>query len=367
MNEKLNTVENIYKTMEGFGGALGIMGNGVLVESDIDEVLKSIKTTIKVVGVGGAGCNSISRMNDEGIEEVELIAINTDAQHLLHTRAPRKILIGKNVTKGLGAGSIPELGEEAAKESEEEVRAALEGADMVFITCGLGGGTGTGGAPVIASIAQEIGALTIGVSTLPFKAEGLPRQKNAMMGLAKLRRGANTTIVVPNDKLLEVVPDLPLTRAFRVADEVLLRGVKGIAELITRPGIINLDFADLKTVMLSGDVALIGLGESEGADRAEEAIKAALESPLLSVDTSSGNSALINIIGGNDMTLQEAEKVVEEVSRRISDNAKIIWGTSTDDSLRSALRALIVITGVKSPQLLGPLSIETKDLGIDFI
>jgi cell division protein FtsZ len=352
--------------MEDSAGALGIITKGS-VKSDIDEFLKAIKTTIKVVGVGGAGCNSISRMCEEGVEEAELIAVNTDAQHLLHTRAPRKILIGKNVTKGLGAGSIPEMGEEAARESSDELREALDGADMVFVTCGLGGGTGTGGAPIVSEIAQEAGALTVGVCTLPFKAEGRQREKNAMRGLASLRKGANTTIVVPNDKLLEIVPNLPINRAFRLADEILLKAVKGITELITRPGVINLDFADLRTVLLTGNVAMIGLGESEGADRAEEAINEAMDSPLLSVDTSSGSSALINVIGGNDMTLQEAEKVVEVVAGRISSDAKIIWGTSTDDSLRSKLRALIVITGVRSPQLLGPLPAEKGELGIDFI
>ena len=253
-------------------------------DEDLEKVLQSLTTTIKVVGCGGAGTNTITRCFGEGINGAELIAINTDAQHLLLAHAPYKILIGRHLTRGLGAGSLPQIGEEAAKESEQDIRDAIAPSDMVFVTCGLGGGTGTGCAPIVAQIAREAGALTIGVVTLPFGVEGRVRMDNAEAGLKRLREVCDTVIVIPNDKLLDIVPNLALNAAFKVADEVLMRSIKGITEMITMPGLVNLDFADLKTVMKRGGVALIGLGEAEGDNKAVDAITEALNSPLLEVD-----------------------------------------------------------------------------------
>ena len=336
---------------------------------ELEKVLASLTTTIKVVGCGGAGTNTISRCLEGGVTGGDLIAVNTDAQHLLMTDAPHKILIGRHLTKGLGAGSIPRIGEDAARESEQDVRAAVGHADMVFVTCGLGGGTGTGSAPVVAQIAKETGALTIGVVTLPFSVEGFVRMENAETGLKQLRETCDTVIVIPNDKLLDVVPNLSLNAAFKVADEVLMRSIKGITEMITKPGLVNLDFADLKTVMRRGGVAMIGLGEAEGENKAVNAVVEALNSPLLEVDISEATGALVNVTGGEDMTISEAERVVEEIYSRVDPNARIIWGTTVDVELKRNIRAMLVITGVKSKQILGPSqrSFENKEFGIDFV
>jgi cell division protein FtsZ len=276
-------------------------------DRELEKVLSNLTTTIKVVGCGGAGTNTITRCLEGGINGRNLVAINTDAQHLLDAHAPHKILIGRHLTKGLGAGSIPRIGEDAAKESEQDIRAALGHSDMIFITCGLGGGTGTGSAPVVAQIAKETGALTIGVVTIPFSVEGFIRMDNADQGLKRLRDTCDTVIVIPNDKLLEVVPNLSLNDAFKVADEVLMRSIRGITEMITKPGLVNLDFADLKTVMKRGGVAMIGLGEAEGENKAVNAVVEALNSPLLEVDISQATGALVNVTGGEDMTISEAE------------------------------------------------------------
>ncbi len=338
-------------------------------DEDLENVLKSLTTTIKVVGCGGAGTNTITRCFGEGINGAELISINTDAQHLLLAQAPYKILIGRHLTRGLGAGSLPQIGEEAAKESEQDIRDAITPSDMVFVTCGLGGGTGTGCAPIVAQIAKETGALTIGVVTLPFCVEGQVRRENAEAGLKRLREVCDTVIVIPNDKLLDIVPNLALNAAFKVADEVLMRSIKGITEMITMPGLVNLDFADLKTVMKRGGVALIGLGEAEGDNKAVDAITEALNSPLLEVDITEATGALVNVTGGNDMTLREAEKVVEEIYSKIDKNARIIWGTTIDPTMKKSIRAMLVITGVKSKQIMGPTqrSKEEEEFGIDFV
>jgi len=338
-------------------------------DKELEEVLASLTTTIKVMGCGGAGTNTISRCLVAEITGAELVAINTDAQHLLMTSAPKKILIGRHLTHGLGAGSLPQIGEEAAKESEQDIRLAIGRADMVFITCGLGGGTGTGSAPVVARLAKEAGALTIGVVTLPFSVEGLIRMENAETGLNRLRDVCDTVIVIPNDKLLDIVPNLSLNAAFKVADEVLMRSIKGITEMITMPGLVNLDFADLKTVMKRGGVAMIGLGEAEGENKAVNAVIEALNSPLLEVDISDATGALVNVTGGEDMTISEAERVVEEIYSRVDPNARIIWGTTVDPELKRNIRAMLVITGVKSKQILGPAqtSFENKEFGIDFV
>ncbi len=357
------------KPNQGRGDAMNDSYTQGATNRELEEVLAGLTTNIKVVGCGGAGTNTITRCLEGDINGGDLVAVNTDAQHLLESIAPHKILIGRHLTKGLGAGSVPKIGEEAAKESEQDVRESLGHADMVFITCGLGGGTGTGSAPVVAQIAKETGALTIGVVTLPFSVEGLIRMENAESGLKRLRETCDTVIVIPNDKLLDVVPNLSLNAAFKVADEVLMRSIKGITEMITKPGLVNLDFADLKTVMKRGGVAMIGLGEAEGENKAVNAVVEALNSPLLEVDISEATGALVNVTGGEDMTISEAERVVEEIYSRVDPNARIIWGTTVDATLKKNLRAMLVITGVKSKQILGPSrkSLENKEYGIDFV
>jgi len=338
-------------------------------DKELEDVLSSLVTTIKVIGCGGAGTNTISRCVESSITGAQFISINTDAQHLLLSNSPHKVLIGRHLTRGLGAGSLPQVGEEAAKESENDLREAIGRADMVFVTCGLGGGTGTGSAPIVSQIAKEEGALTIGVVTLPFNVEGVIRMENAEQGLKRLRDVCDTVIVIPNDKLLEIVPNLALNAAFKVADEILMRSIKGITEMITMPGLINLDFADLRTVMKRGGVAMIGLGEADGENKAINAVIEALNSPLLEVDISAATGALVNVIGGEDMTIGEAEKVVEEIYSRVDPNARIIWGTTIDPSLKKTIRAMLVVTGVKSKQILGPLvkPFENKEFGIDFV
>jgi len=338
---------------------------------DLDQILAELKTEITVIGCGGGGSNTISRMMEEGIHGAKLIAINTDAQHLIRTQADQRILVGRQRTRGLGAGSIPQIGEEAALENEQEIRAVVSGSDMVFITVGLGGGTGTGVAPVVAKAAREEGALTIAIVTLPFSAEGAIRMENAEAGLERLRDVADTVIVVPNDRLLEVVPKLPLYAAFKVADEVLMRAVKGITELITLPGLVNLDFSDVRTVMERGGVAMIGMGESDSEDKAADSVKKAIRSPLLDVDISGATAALVNVVGGPDMTMEEAEGVVQEVYNRVDPGARIIWGAQIDPAMQNKMRTLLVVTGVRSPQIYGRNEKLTpkvqKQFEIDFL
>src|SRR5213593_3983348 len=336
-------------------------------DAELERILASLRTNIKIIGIGGGGTNTIDRLVEAGIVGAELYAANTDAQHLLTIRAPHKILLGRRVTRGLGAGALPQVGEEAARVAEEEVRTALQGADMVFITCGLGGGTGTGGAPFVAQIAKEIGALTIAICTFPFRAEGAIRAENAEFGLEKLRNFADTVIVIPNDKLIELVPRLALNAAFKVADDVLMRAIKGITEVITKPGLVNLDFNDIKTIMKGGGVAMIGLGESESDRRAEEAIEEAINSPLIDVEISGATGALVNVTGGTDMTVGEAEKVAEIVQGRISPNARIIWGAAVDPSLEHKLRVMLILTGVRSKQILGPGEHVRTHGGVDIV
>ena len=344
------------------------------IDKELEELIKKQTTKIKVVGVGGGGNNSLSRMREIGIRGGELIAVNTDAQDLLYTNADYKILIGRELTQGLGAGSNPKMGEEAAKESESEIKKKLSGSDMVFITCGLGGGTGTGAAPVIASITKKLGSLTIGVVTLPFTIEGRKRLENAMNGLEKLESIVDTLIVIPNDKLLELAPELPLHTAFKIADEILTNAVKGITELVTVSGLVNLDFADVRTIMSNGGVSLIGMGESDSTNRAMEAVEKAINNPLLDVDISNASGALVNIVGGNDMSLDECKSIIEEVGNKLSPEAKLIWGAQISAEMDKSIRVLLIVTGVRSSQILGHgETIESikhreieEELGIEF-
>ena len=343
------------------------------IDEELESLLQKQSTRVKVIGCGGGGGNCVSRMKETGIKGCEIIAVNTDAQDLLYTNVDTKILIGRELTHGLGAGSNPKIGEQAAKESEQEIRKKLANSDMVFITCGLGGGTGTGSAPVIAEIAKKAGALTIGVVTLPFTVEGQKRIENAQMGLEKLAAVTDTLIVIPNDKLIEIAPELPIHTAFKVADEILTNSVKGITELITKAGLVNLDFADVKTVMNNGGVSLIGIGESDSQNRAKEAVERAINNPLLSVDITNASGALVNIIGGNDLSLEEYNKVMKIIGDKIAPDAKLISGAQISADMENTLKVLLIVTGVKSSQIIGGTDIFSsrdsleEELGIDFV
>lgn len=320
--------------------------------SDIDrellELIEQSKARITVVGCGGAGNNAINRLIAESIDGARIVAINTDAQQLVKTHADHKVLIGKNLTKGLGAGGNPIKGEESAKENSEEVKKAVQDSDLVFVTCGLGGGTGTGSAPVVAEISKKVGALTVAVVTLPFSMEGKVRMSNAIEGLNKLKEVADTIVIIPNDKLLEIVQNVPLRTAFKVADEVLMNSVRGMVELVNNAGDIHVDFADVRAIMNNGGIAMMGIGESDSEKRAREAIQIALNSPLLCVDVDGATGALIHITGPEDMSLEEAKEIVSTVSDRLDEKATIIWGTTIDETLENSLRVLLIVTGTKS-------------------
>lgn len=344
------------------------------IDEELESLLQKQAARVKVIGCGGGGGNSVSRMKEIGIKGCEIIAINTDAQDLLYTNVDTKILIGRELTRGLGAGSNPKIGEQAAKESESEIRKKLGESDLVFITCGLGGGTGTGASPIIAQIAKKAGALTIGIVTLPFTVEGQKRIENAQNGLEKLAAITDTLIVIPNDKLLEIAPEIPIHTAFKVADELLTSAVKGITELITKSGLVNLDFADVRAVMTNGGVSLIGIGESNSKNRAVEAVERAMNNPLLSVDITNATGALVNITGGSDMSLDEYKKVMEIVGQKISPDAKLISGAQISQDMEDTIKVLLIVTGVKSSQILGSDEFYRdthselgKELGIDFL
>lgn len=346
------------------------------IDVELESLLKKQSARIKVVGCGGGGGNSVSRMKEVGVKGCEVIALNTDAQDLLYTTADHKILIGRELTHGLGAGSNPKIGEEAARESEQEIKKRLSNSDMVFITCGLGGGTGTGAAPVVAEIAKKHNALTIGIVTLPFTVEGQKRIENAQYGLERMESIVDTLIVIPNDKLLELAPELPLHTAFKVADEILTNSVKGIAELITTSGLVNLDFADVRTVMSNGGVSLIGIGESDSSqNRAREAVERAINNPLLDANIKDAKGALVNVIGGNDMSLDEYKIIMETLGSKISPDAKIISGAQISADMDKSIKVLLIVTGVKSTQILGSgisgtVTAQSQlrdELGIDFL
>jgi len=323
-------------------------------DAELRKIVEGIKTAIKVIGAGGAGGNTLNRLMEMGIEGGDIIAINTDALDLLYTNANTKVLIGATITGGIGAGNNPEVGEQCAETDIKKIADSLTDSDMVFITCGLGGGTGTGSVPVVAEVAKDLNSLTIGIVTLPFAVEGRVRANNALSGLKKLRRHADTVIVIPNDRLMEIAPNLPINAAFKVADELLSNAVKGITEMVTKPGLVNMDFADIRTIMKDGGTAMIGFGAStkdtKMEDRARESVEKALKSPLLDTDVSSAKGALINIVGSRDMTLQEAEEIVRIVSESIDPGAEIIWGAQIDDSLdRNIIKTLLILSGVKAP------------------
>jgi cell division protein FtsZ len=306
----------------------------------------SYLAVLKVVGVGGGGSNAVNRMVDAGLKGVEFVAVNTDAQALLMCDADVKLHIGAQATRGLGAGANPEVGSAAATESRDEIKEALKGADMVFVTAGEGGGTGTGGAPVIADIARELGALTVGVVTRPFNFEGRKRAEQAQKGISDLREKVDTLIIIPNDRLLQVVgKETSVMEAFRMADDVLRQGVQGITDLITIPGLVNLDFADVRTVMRDAGSALMGIGEAEGDNRAAEAARAAISSPLLEASVEGATGILLNITGGADIGLFEVNEAAEVVTGAADQNANVIFGAVIDDNLAGKVRVTVIATG----------------------
>ena len=330
------------------------------------------KAKIAVVGCGGAGSNAVTRLTEMGIEGATTIALNTDAKALAVTKADKKILIGKELTKGLGCGGYPEVGRKAAEESRNEIKECLEGVDLLFAIAGLGKGTGS--IPVVCELAKSMGAIVIAVATMPFKLEGA-RVAKAEDGLARLRQVCDTVIVIENDKLLKYAGNLSIQQAFAVADELIASMVKGITETITLPSLVNLDYADVKSVMhTGGGVAAIGVGESNSSDRAKDAITRALENPLLEVDYTGAQGALVHITGGPDLRLDEVNLIGETVSQYLDPSAQVFWGARILPEFEGRVQVIVIVTGVKSPYILGPVSYETpvskeisQTLGIDII
>src|SRR5258705_854617 len=334
--------------------------------------LGSYLAKIQVVGVGGAGLNAVNRMIDAGINQVEFVAVNTDVQQLQISDAETKIHIGRELTQGLGSGSEPTVGKAAAEESYDQIKHALRGADMVFVTAGEGGGTGTGAAPIVAKIAKSLGALTVGIVTTPFKFEGTKRRGQAETGVDALRRECDTTIVIPNDRLLEVLDkSTSMLDAFRIADDVLRQGVQGICDLITLPGLINLDFADVRTVMEGSGSALMGIGFSSGTEnRAREAAERALRSPLIDTELRGGRGILLSIAGGDDLTLLEVNEAAEVIKQTATDDTQIIFGATIDDRLTGQVWVTVIATGLggtgrsssRTPSLVTALTASDDEL-----
>jgi cell division protein FtsZ len=330
---------------------------------------------IKVLGVGGAGNNMVGWLFNKGVRGAEIIAANTDRQHLDVTDADAKFLLGKEVTRGLGCGGYPEKGAEAAQESIQEIKDYLKGADMAFICAGMGGGTGTGGAPVVAQVAKDAGAIVIGTVTMPFNIERA-RVDKAEFGLQQLRQVCDTVIVIDNNRLVQIAGNLPIQQAFAVANELISTMIKGIVETIAVPSLVNLDYADVKTIMTNGGVAAIGVGSSDTNNKVEEAVKGALSNPLLDINYEGATGALIHVIGGPDMTLDEISKVGELVTESLDDDANVIWGARISDEMKGKLTVMTIITGVNSPWILGKVdhgkpSVKAKQisdvLGIELV
>ncbi len=338
-----------------------------------ENLFEAYRARILVIGVGGAGNNTVTRLTEKGILGATTVAVNTDARHLQMSKAHLKLLIGKELTRGLGAGGFPEIGKKAAEESKAELKELLRDVDMVFITCGLGGGTGTGASPVIARIAKEQGAIVIGVVTLPFKIEGA-RIAKAEDGLMKLRQHCDTVIVIENQRLLKIAGNLPLREAFWVIDDLIATMIKGITETISQPSLVNLDYADVKAIMRAGGVASIGVGESSSENRARDAVNKALRHPLLDIDYRGATGALIQIIGGPDLRLDEVNEIGETVASFLDPEAQVIWGARILPEYEGKIQVITIITGVKSPYILGPVQKErisvatmSEQLGIEVI
>ncbi|KXA89942.1 hypothetical protein AKJ40_02230 [candidate division MSBL1 archaeon SCGC-AAA259M10] len=333
------------------------------VEEDYEGLSKETQPSILVLGCGGAGCNTVSHMAEEDLDNVKLVAVNTDAQDLIHSDAEEKILIGREITGGLGTGSNLEKGEKSALENKETLKEVLSGYELVFLTCGMGGGTGAGAGPVIADIAKGLGALTVGVVTLPFKSEGEIRNKNSIEGLFNFREAADTTIVIPDDKLLEIAPDLSLEEAFKLADSVLVDTITGITELMSETGLINLDFEDVRTTFEDGDMGVVGFGEASGVNRAERTVDKAIENPLMDMKVENAKRALISITGSEDMTLDEAEKVTGIVSEKLQPDAKVAWGARISEDLTNTVMVMLIVSGAEKLEGRD----EVVDLGLEFL
>jgi cell division protein FtsZ len=317
------------------------------------EILPSSVARIKVIGVGGSGGNAVNRMINSDIGGVEFWTINTDAQALTQSQAPKRLQLGQKLTRGLGAGGNPSIGQKAAEESREEIAAALEHTDLVFITAGMGGGTGTGAAPIVAEVAKELGALTVGIITKPFTFEGRRRQTQAEEGLEALRSRVDTLIVIPNDKLLSVASEqTTMQDAFKIADDVLRQGVQGISDIITIPGLVNVDFADVRAVMADAGSALMGIGEGSGKSRAREAATAAISSPLLEASIDGARGVVFNITGGSDLTLHEVNAAAEIIYEVVDPNANIIFGAVIDERMQGEMRITVIATGFSGEQAL---------------
>ena len=333
------------------------------------------KTNIRVVGVGGAGNNMVGWLYKKGIKGCEILAYNTDRQHLSIIEADKKFLIGKSLTRGLGCGGFPEKGAEAVKENMNEIKDSLKNRDMVFVCAGMGGGTGTGATPIIAQIARDTGAIVIGTVTMPFKIERA-RIEKAEFALQQLRKVTDTVIVIDNNRLVQIAGNLPLQQAFAVANELIATMIKGIVETIAVPSLVNLDFADVRAIMSNGGVAVIGVGSSDTNNRVEESVKGALNNPLLDVDYKGAVGALIQVVGGPDMTLDEINRIGEIATENLDPDANVIWGARVDDNMTGKIMVMTIITGVKSPWVLGktdyttksPEAIkESKELGIELV
>ena len=332
-----------------------------MMEYEESERMLDGTATIKVIGVGGAGNNAVNRMIESGIRGVEFISVNTDRQALQMSKAGTKIQIGEKITRGLGAGANPDIGAQSAEESKSEVTEALRGADMVFVTAGMGGGTGTGAAPIVASAAKEMGILTIGVVTKPFTFEGKKRLSQAERGIESLKSKVDTLVVIPNDKLLQIIDrKTSIVDAFRMADDVLRQGVQGISDLIAVPGLVNLDFADVKTIMLNTGMAHMGIGIASGENRAEDAAKQAIQSPLLETSIEGARGVIINITGGNDLGLHEVNTAAELVQRSVDPEANIIFGAVIDETIEDQIIITVIATGFEKESNMGVDKIVSK-------
>ena len=333
------------------------------------------QATIKVIGAGGAGNNMVNWLYQKGVKGAEIIACNTDMQHLSVTEADRKFLIGRETTRGLGCGGFPERGTESAQEQMNDIKESLKGSDMVFVCAGMGGGTGTGAAHVIAEVARDLGSIVIGTVTMPFKIERA-RVDKAEFGLQQLRKVSDTVIVIDNNRLVQIAGNLPIQQAFAVANELIATMIKGIVETIAVPSLVNLDYADVKAIMSNGGVAAIGVGSSDTNNRVEEAVKGALSNPLLDINYEGATGALIHVTGGPDMTLDEVSQIGELVTESLDDDANVIWGARVDNDMKGKLTVMTIITGVNSPWLLGKVDQKrseqraqslSQELGIELV
>ena len=341
-----------------------------------EDDLQVGQANIKVIGCGGGGNNMVSWLYKRGIKGAEIIAVNTDQQHLKISEADKKFLIGKDVTRGLGCGGYPQKGAEAAQESVNDLKAVLKGSDMVFVCAGMGGGTGTGSAPIVAQIAKDMGAIVIGTVTMPFKIERA-RVDKAEFGLAQLRKASDTVVVIDNNRLVQIAGNLPIQQAFAVANELISTMIRGIVETIAVPSLVNLDFADVKAIMTNGGVAAIGVGSSDTNNRVSEAVHGALENPLLDINYAGATGALIHIVGGPDMTLDEINQAGELITETLDEDANVIWGARVQDDMKGKIMVMTIITGVTSPYITGAsvskresavrVSAMSDELGIEIV